>query len=292
VNVLPLVMPLGAAMLYVVAALLIKRSNDLGVGPWRTLFVSNLTGGLVFLTLLPFGGAFPVELLWQPAVGAILFFFAQLFNYLALQQGDVSVATPVLGIKIVLVALFSVLLRTQAVTPSLWVAAGLSSLGIALLHRTRGAHHHVGLTILYAILTAVLYALCDVLMQKWVPQWGTGRYLPIMLGFVALFSLPLIPFFPAPLGQIPRPTWRWLIAGCGVISVQSLVFALTIALFHNAAAANVLYGSRGLWSVVAVWAVGHWFSNREQHLGAAVLRWRLAGAALMLTAVVLVILVT
>ena len=111
-------MPLGAAMLYVVAALLIKRSNDLGVGPWRTLFVSNLTGGLVFLTLLPFGGAFPVELLWQPAVGAILFFFAQLFNYLALQQGDVSVATPVLGIKIVLVALFSVLLRTQAVTPS------------------------------------------------------------------------------------------------------------------------------------------------------------------------------
>jgi hypothetical protein len=60
-------------------------------------------------------------------------------------------------------------------------------------------------------------------------------------------------------------------------------------LFHDATAANVLYSSRGLWSVVAVWAIGHWFSNREQHLGAAVLRWRLAGALLMLVAVVLVV---
>jgi len=43
-----------------------------------------------------------------------------------------------------------------------------------------------------------------------------------------------------------------------------------------------------LWSVLAVWWVGHWFRNEEQALGAAVLRSRLAGAGLMLAAIALV----
>jgi hypothetical protein len=42
--------------------------------------------------------------------------------------------------------------------------------------------------------------------------------------------------------------------------------------------------------VVGVWAVGHWFTNREQHLGARVLAWRLIGAILLLAAIVMVLL--
>ena len=52
----------------------------------------------------------------------------------------------------------------------------------------------------------------------------------------------------------------------------------------------MLYSSRGLWSVLAVWGVGHWFSNREQHLGSRVLVWRLLGAILMMAAIMLVLL--
>ena len=69
-----------------------------------------------------------------------------------------------------------------------------------------------------------------------------------------------------------------------------MIFVTTITRFHNATAANVIYSSRGLWSVVAVWAIGHWFANRERHLGAEVLRWRLAGAGLMMAAIALVLL--
>jgi len=43
------------------------------------------------------------------------------------------------------------------------------------------------------------------------------------------------------------------------------------------------------WSVVAVWLVGHWFANTEAQLGGQVLRWRLAGAALMTAAIVLIV---
>jgi hypothetical protein len=50
-----------------------------------------------------------------------------------------------------------------------------------------------------------------------------------------------------------------------------------------------VYSARGLFSVVLVWAVGHWFSNDEQHLAPGVLRMRFAGAALMVAAIVLVL---
>ncbi|MBI5774619.1 MAG: DMT family transporter [Verrucomicrobia bacterium] len=290
VNLGSILLPLCAALLYVVGALLVKRSGDFGVGVWRTAFISNLTSALIFQLLLPLGGTFHVELLWQPALVGVLFLLGQLLNYLALQRGDVSVATPVLGVKIILVALFTTLLLTQGVSAKLWAAAALSSLAIALLNRTGGAkHHHVGSTILYAGSSAAMFALFDVLVQKWSPAWGAGRFLPVMLGFVAVFSVVLIPFFHAPLTAVPRGAWPWLMGGCLFIGFQSLVFVMAIVMFRNATSANVLYSSRGLWSVVAVWAVGHWFANREQHLGAGVLRWRLAGAVLMMAAIALVL---
>jgi hypothetical protein len=62
-----------------------------------------------------------------------------------------------------------------------------------------------------------------------------------------------------------------------------------LAVYGKATSANVVYASRGLLSVLLVWMIGHWFMNQEQQLGARVLRWRLFGAALMLSAIVLVV---
>lgn len=285
-----LLLPLTASLLYVFGALLVKRSGDFGVGVWRTAFVSNLTSAAIFQLLLPLGGTLHLKLLWQPAFVGVLFLLGQLFNYLALQRGDVSVATPVLGVKIILVAFFTLWLLAQPVALKLWAAAALSSLAIALLNRTGGTkHHHVGSTIFFAGTSAALFALFDVLVQKWSPAWGAGRFLPVMLGFVALFSVVLLPFFHAPLTAIPRPALPWLMSGCVFIGFQSLTFVMAIVKFRDATSANIIYSSRGLWSVIAVWGIGHWFTNREQHLGSGVLRWRLIGAALMMAAIVLVL---
>ena len=69
--------------------------------------------------------------------------------------------------------------------------------------------------------------------------------------------------------------------------LAAMLFA--IGAFGDATAVNVVYSSRGLWSVLAVWWIGHWFQNDEQHLGPAVLRLRLWGAGLMLAAIALVL---
>lgn len=289
-TLLPVLLPLLAAMVYVIGALLAKRSAELGGGVWRTAFVSNLVSAVFFAFLLPLGGTFHADRLWQPALVAVFYLLGQLLNFLALQQGDVSVATPVMGVKIILVAVFTTLLLTSGVSVKLWIAAGLSSVAIALLNRSDGTpHHHVGRTILYAGSSAAMFAIFDVLVQKWSPAWGLGRFLPVMLGFVAAFSIVFVPLFQAPLRELPRAAWPWLLGACAFIGLQSLIFVSTIARYGGATTANVIYSSRGLWSVVGVWAIGHWFSSREQHLAASVLRWRLAGAVLMMAAIALVL---
>ena len=58
---LPFALPLLAAMVYVVGALLAKRSAESGVGVWRTAFISNVISALLFALLLPFGGTIHVD---------------------------------------------------------------------------------------------------------------------------------------------------------------------------------------------------------------------------------------
>lgn len=271
-------------------ALLLKRASDLGADVWRTTRIINYMTAAASLALWPLGGAIPSsDLWWQPPAAATLFFSGQVFSLLALNTGDVSVATPVLGIKILLVALLVTVLIGDPIGARLWIAAGLSTVAIALLNIDRGhPHSRVGRTIVLAALGAASYACFDVLIQKWSPAWGTGRILPIVMVCGAVYSMPLRRF-DSTTTRASRAYRPWLLAGAPLFAVQGLMFIMSISIWRQATSANVLYSSRGLWSVVAVWGIGHWFENREQHLGARVLAWRFVGAILLMAAIVLVL---
>lgn len=288
---LPTLLPLFAAFIYAAGALLVKRGADLGVGFWRTAFVANLVAAIVYLPLFAFGGKIHPHLWWQPVVVGFCFTVGQWLTFLSIDKGDVSVATPVLGLKILFVALLITAFGRTPLRSQLWLAALLATGGIALLNR-RGNHvhhHHVGRTILMAGAAAAAFAVFDVLMQTWAPAWGVGRFVPLTMLASAAFSFVFVPFFRAPLSAIPREAWPWLLGGTATMGLQSLLFVSTIAHWGGAATANILYSSRGLWSVLLVWWVGHWVRSREQHLGRVTLLWRLAGATLMLCAIILTV---
>jgi hypothetical protein len=72
-----------------------------------------------------------------------------------------------------------------------------------------------------------------------------------------------------------------------LLSAQALCISYAIAVYREVTKANILYNTRGIWSVVLVWIVGHWFENSEREHGTRVMIRRLAGAALLLSAVFL-----
>lgn len=287
-----LVYPLIAALIYAFGALVLKRSSELGIGLWRTTFVANfIVAGLFSLLWLLGGPPVQRELLWQPGIIAMCLFFGQISQFIALEKGDVSVAVPVFGLKVILVAFLTPVLIGEAVGVKLWIAALLSVIGIAFLNRKDQGKspRGLGITLISGGVGAICFAVFDVLVQKWGPHWGVGRLLPIIFWLNALLSCGLIFRFSAPLSAIPKQGWAWLSGGSVLLGTQSIIFVSTLAVYGKATSANIMYASRGLLSVALVWMVGHWFANREQQLGKSVMRWRLAGALMMMSAIVLVV---
>jgi drug/metabolite transporter (DMT)-like permease len=288
-----LLIPLACAGLYVVAALAFKRAAELGVGLWRTTFVANWTVCLAFLPFWLATGRPTVAwtLYWQPAVTAALFVIGQASIFLALKHGDVTVTTPVMGSKVIMVALFTTLLHAGDMPLRWWIGAAMSAVAVLLLHFHQGAggHRRVGLTVALAWLSASSYGLGDVLIQKWSPGWDFAAFGPAMFGWVGLYSLAMIPAFSAPLRAMNGQAWRWVGFGSVIMALNNAGIVVAIAVWGGATAVNIVYSARGLVSVLVVWAIGHWFSSQERHLEAGVLWSRLAGGVLMLAAIVLVL---
>ena len=285
-----LLFPLASSILYVIAALFLKQAAAKGIDIWRTAFVCNAATSILFLILWPLGGE-PIQghLLWQPLVVALFFVLAQLLSFLAFKIGDVSVAIPVMGSKVILVALFTTILGVGSVPASLWIAAVLSAVGIAFLNQKgQSRHEHVLRTVWLALAAAASYAIFDVLVMSWAPQWGVGRFLPLVMIMSALLSITFLPFSKKQQSDENRRSHRPLYFGAFFIALQALILVSALGIYGEATAINIIYSTRGLWSILAVWFFGHWFANTERTQGGTVFKARLIGAICLSAALVLV----
>jgi hypothetical protein len=107
--------------------------------------------------------------------------------------------------------------------------------------------------------------------------------------FSAAFSLSMLLMLEGRYRDIPRPTWRWLLPGAVLTGLQSVFLTYAIGTWGHAAATNVIYSSRGLWSVLAVVLVGQFFSKEEYHAPRSVQAMRFLGAMLITTAIALIL---
>lgn len=286
-----LLLPLISSVLYVAGAMSLKYAARYRPNVWQSAFYTNVSFAICSLPL--WLGQGPAEAdwatLWQPLATGFFGLMGQVLTLLALSRGDVSVATPVLGLKVLFVALFSSLLTSSVVEANLWLAALLSVGGIALLQFKAGEHHHDVLwTIILTALSAMFYGLHDSCVVRWKPNWNDW-FLPLVFDFMVV-GTGLIWFvvrrYVPPLDPRARKS---VLGGSFLIGAQGLLLIYTIARFGEPTRVNLVYNARGLWSVLAVYWIGHWYDNTEQHLDRATLQRRFIGAALMLVAIVLAI---
>lgn len=285
-----LLLPLLASILFVCGLIFVKRVSSAGVSPWTVTFISNQWAALLFSVLWFFGGTGqPWWLLWQPAIVAGLYIAGIVFTFSAIESGDVSLATPIFGIKVVLVAVLLTFVAGQQLPPQIWYAAVLATLGIGFIQWTGAREHHrVIFTIALAVSAALCFATFDVLVQRWAPAWGAGRFLPIvywMAAFLSIIFLPLVQWHALKDASL-RPS---LIAGTLLIAMQAICIVLALSVFGDAARVNVVYALRGLWGVLFAWAAANRWGGNEAGLTRSTMLLRLAGASLLTIAVILVI---
>ncbi|MEM9368650.1 MAG: DMT family transporter [Planctomycetota bacterium] len=287
-----LLLPFLASILFVGGLICLKRVGENEVSPVTVLFASNIAAAFIFPLLWFLGGELPPwGFWWQPLVISILYMMGLLFTFAAINRGDVSVATPVLGVKVLFVTILLAVSRISQPSATIWYAALMATLGIALIQYTgTGRPRRIVLTILLAMCAASSYATFDVLVQRWAPAWGAGRFLPVVFGMVGILSAPMIPWTQWEAVKADRKVAGLLALGSVLIALQAVCIVSTLSIFGDAARVNVVYGLRGLWSVLLAWVVARIWGGAERHLSRRALATRFAGAGLLTAAVVAVVL--
>ncbi|WP_309397689.1 DMT family transporter [Cerasicoccus maritimus] len=284
-------LPAFAGAVYALSSMFCKRALQEGSGALRLSFVANVCLFLGFapLTLIPGEPPDWSQLHW-PIMAGTGFFIGNFLTFMAIKYGDVSVQAPMMGTKVVFVAAFSVIMGAGPVPLTWWIGAGLTAIAIFLLSFSDWSNRRAILkTAVLALAASAVFGLTDVLVMKHAGGFSPGWFLALVAGVLALESLLLIPCFEGRLRDTPRKAWPWILGGAALMSMQAVSLGSGLAFWGDATALNIIYSSRGLWSIVFVWGIGSLFANREREAGNKVMGRRMAGALMLVAAIALVL---
>ena len=237
----------GAAVLYAIGSLDIKKALACGTERRAAIAWTNIAMAIWSLPLFFLSRETFTLYGFLLALGAgLALFFGRIFVVKALDVGALSIVGPLLGLKTLFVAIFAGLLGQVALSPGVWVAVLLACIGMALVQRgPKSKSKAYNRAILYALVASLLFASTDILVVEARSALSVGWLMPTLFLTVGL----LVPL----LGSIPKPPREGklnLQRGAVTMGFQTSLVVLIICLTGQAVIVNIIYASRGLWSVV------------------------------------------
>ena len=286
-----LLFPLASAILYAIGNLFLKQAISEGGGLVRSLFVSNIVLSLGFMPLAFALKEAPDWNHWMwPVLTGCVYFLGQLFTIIAIQSGDVSVQTPLMGMKLIFVAAFSAMIRPDDVPPLLWAGAAICTVGIFLIGGGNvRAFRRSGRTVILTLIACVFFAATDTLSGYRSEDFGQIPFILLMAAVVMALSLCLLPFFRTPLYNTPPRALKLMGIGSAAIGLQAFILILALTSYGQPTAINIVYSSRAIFGVLLVIFVAARLGNLEaRSAGPKVMRNRLLGALLLCVAIAMV----
>lgn len=289
-----LLFPFLAAIVFAAGNFSLKRALQLGSGPIRALALTNLTIAAVFAPIGSLGQAPHWGDAWKAGLAGAAYFLGQVLNVSALRLGDASLVTPMMGAKVVFVALFAHELLGLPMSVGQRVAAALTTVGVLIIGApdVRSGPRLVKVLGL-ALASAACFALCDLAIQGWAGAFGAQAYAGIMFGTVGVASTVVWPVRERhwPFDRTRRRVAeRWLWAAIAFTALQSLFMTIAISVWGDATRVNVVYSLRALWGVGLVWLLGDRFGSGERRrAGRRRMTFRAVGALTLVVAVFLAV---
>ena len=268
-----------------------KRALELGAGTFRSLAWSNWMITLVFVPY-PFLATAPFTqvVLLQGLLLGVLFFLGQMACFLALRRGDASVVTTAMGSKSLFVAFFLVLLGFQSGLPGkVWLAAALACVAVALLGWP-GQKRGIPLASLaLATFTAACFGLTDALVPQFAKVSDPFLLLFVMVATVGLLSVCVVPLCRGRFLEWRGQADKCLLWGSLLVAGQALLMSIAIGFHDVPTEANILYASRGLWSIVFAAAIGGRIGVSEASAERRTVQRRILGALLLMAGIWMIV---
>lgn len=255
------------------------------------LTVSHLLMGAVSVILAGF--LWPDNMLAFRTYGpsllctALFYFGAQGCLFLALKRTEASRLSPMLGSKIILLAMISVVFLGQTFTFFQWTAIGFSFLAAVLL--TSAGSRIPAIAILWISMTCLGYCLSDINIVKLVAHFETEMGLipasvfSAALCYIVCGTVSIILFFI--IGGTTITMWKDAIP-FSILWYTAMLFLFGCFGSLGAIHGNIIQSTRGIISVILaafVSLIG--FHELEQKVTRKVFVKRICAAALMTAAV-------
>lgn len=295
---LHLLFPLFSSIVFVVGMMFAKYGIARGASPWTGTFLANLWLAVSWAAFgLWHGELLPLDGWWQATLVGLSFLLGQVFTYLAFQHGDVSVATPIFGVKVIIVASMVSLLARESIAGNVWIGAFLATAGVVLVQagtrsgpaqgiRPEATTRKAVLTVLMALAAATSLSLFDVGLMTWGREWGASRFLPAMFIATGVLSCAVLPWTDRPARLSELKIARPMLIGTLLMALQAMSMSWSLSEFGDATRINIVYALRGLWAVLLAWLLARSFGGGEAHHSRRIMLTRLAGAALLTASVV------
>jgi len=287
-----LLFPLFSSILFVFGMMLAKQAIVRGASPWTGTFYGNLWLAIFWGFIAAVRGeVIPSEAWKDAAIIGALFVLGQLFTYLAYQFGDVSVATPVFGVKVLMVAGLLSLVDQTGVRGIIWVAGAMATAGVMLIQwsgkSSKSDRRMQLVTIALALTAAFSLSLFDVCLQRWASGWISYNFLPVVFGTAAVLSCVFLPRVDSIARLRETKAIWWMLGGTLLMATQATSMCFSLAEFQDAPRINIVYALRGLWGVILAWLLAKTLKTNEAEVGRNIMIRRMIGAALLTAAVLL-----
>ncbi len=275
---------------YLCTRLYLKRHQD---DSGTLLILSHIIMGvlsvLLVLCLHPVDLP-PLRAYLLPLAGTAGFYLlGQFFLFTVLIRNEASRISPLLGLKIIILALISAGLMRQPLDLSQWLAVGFCAIATLLLSNS-GARLRLS-SLALVVLACLFYSLSDLNIKLLVDHFRhMGIFKGAMLGagltyiFCGITALAVMLVRHAPLN---RATWGYSLP-FALSWMAAMVFLFACFAHIGVVFGNIIQSTRGLLSIgLGVWISQIGFERLEPRVNRGVFLRRLLAATLMTGAVIL-----
>jgi drug/metabolite transporter (DMT)-like permease len=278
------------SLAYLFSRLFYEKSDK---NPLHLLAISQLQMGIFALLLFPFVWSdVPLSFgLILPLVGVAFFaMLGQISFFFTLQHAHPSQITPLLALKIVILAFASIVFLQKNISLLQWVSIGMCFGATFLLHFSGGP---IPVKVLIGVLvTCIGYALGDVFVTMLITHLDMiGATNPALLGtcFVyatlGIFGLILAAFMWKDIQTFP--VWKFALY-FSIIFFVADIFLFTTFKLVGPVFGNILQSTRGILSIILAKIVAKkGMFYLEEEVGRAVMFRRLLAAFLFSVAIAL-----
>lgn len=285
-------LPIIAAAMYCASVMLVKSSSRRrALSGVSILVMNNLLAGLVFAPRIFLAGGMPsIGIAWQPMLAGAFCAAGNIATFVCAERGEVSLMTPIMGVKILIVILLARVLLNESLPCSITIAGAACCAAVFLMGWSKNSlkSGRAKATIALALAACAFYAACDVLLQKFSPNFEKGQLLGLMCAALPLSIIPLMPRFFREFARCGGRERALGLTSAALMTGEMFLMVLAITGSVGASLCNILYNTRGVMAVALVYICGAKFASvRELDRGAAARR--LAGSLMILAAVAAVL---